>query len=163
MPKFTRKIRGCDLSRLIKSISRLSEMRRGGKPRITITTVMLKDTIGDLPELVKLAKFCEADEVIANNLDYIPTKDLLGLEVFSEKVDPKVDEILNNARVIAKDLGINLAIRPIKFEEALVCAENPLKSCFILAESSNFGLVNRLSTIQDTGLSRPEVPAISVD
>jgi len=80
MPKFTRKIRGCNLSRLIEGISRLSEMR-DGKPRITVTTIMLKDTIGDL-QLVKLAKFCEADEVIANNLDYIPTKDLLGLEVF---------------------------------------------------------------------------------
>jgi len=127
-------IRGCDLSKLIEGILKLSKMRRNNKPKITVTTIMLRSTIEDLPELVKLAKSCGADEVIANNLDYIPTKDLVGLEVFSEKVDPKIVEILDSAKTTARDLGINLAIRPIKLEEALICAENPLKTCFITVD-----------------------------
>ena len=130
-PEIHERVRGCELSELVEGIESLSKARRNRKPKIVITTIMFKDTVKDLPELVRLAKNCGADEVIANNLDYIPTKELFGLEVFSEEEDPEIARVAENAKKLAKELGVNLAIRPLKLEECVVCAENPIKSCLI--------------------------------
>lgn len=127
--KTHRKIRGCKLSDLLENIKMLSNIK--GKPKITLVTIMLKDTINDLPKLVKIAKEVGADEVIANNLDYIPSQDLTGLEVFSEKENREILNAIGKAEELARRLGISFFAKPIKLEEVLVCAENPIESCLI--------------------------------
>ncbi len=130
--KTHRKIRGCKLSDLLENIRMLSNIR--GKPKITLVTMMLKDTINDLPKFVEMAKDVGADEVIANNLDYIPSPDLTGLEVFSEKENREVLNVIRKAEELAKRLGISFFAKPIKLEEALVCAEDPISSCLITVD-----------------------------
>ena len=130
-PEIHKKIRKCELSELVEGIESLSKARRNGKPKIVITTIMFKDTVKDLPDLVRLAKNCGADEVIANNLDYIPTGELFGLEVFSERENSEIAKDVENAKKLAEELGVNLVVRPLKLEECVVCAENPVKNCLI--------------------------------
>lgn len=110
-----------------------SESRKRN-PKIVVATMMLKGTIDTLPEMVDFAVECGADEVIANNLDYIPSKELLGQEVFGEKADTKVEEIINQTEEKAKDAGIKFVAKPRVMEELLVCAENPVDNCFVTVD-----------------------------
>ncbi len=126
-----RRIRKCRLSDLLENVRLLSELRKDKKPKITLVTMMLRETIHDLPKLVELAKDVNADEVIANNLDYVPSKDLIDEIVFSESENPEFSEVISEAKVLADELGITFVAKPIRLEEALVCAENPIKSCLI--------------------------------
>ncbi len=126
-----RRVRGCSLSDLLENVRLLSELRKGERPKVTLVTMMLKETIHDLPKLIELAKDVGADEVIANNLDYVPSEDLIDEVVFSEKENPEFSEIIGEAKVLADELGITFVAKPIKLEEALVCAENPIRSCLI--------------------------------
>ncbi len=124
-------IRGYDLNELFDSIRVLSNLKKNGKPKIVINTIMLKDTIHELPEFVRIAKELGVDEVIANNLDYIPKKELSDLKVYSNEVKNEYIHVVNRAKALARELNVNLAVRPLRIEEALVCAENPIRNCFI--------------------------------
>ncbi len=126
-----KRIRGFPLSELLENVEILSGLRRGDRPRITLVTMMLKDTISELPKLVELARDVGADELIANNLDYIPSERLLGLEVFSERENERFSKVIKEAEALAKELGVKFLAKPIKLEEVLVCAENPIRNCLV--------------------------------
>ena len=125
-------VRKCDLEVIKRNIRLISENR--GKTRIVVTTIMMRDTVDGLPKMIDFASECGADEVIANNLDYIPSESLTGLKVFGSKPDRRIGEILEKTRKIAEDVGINFVARPIVMEEALVCAENPIENCLITVD-----------------------------
>ncbi len=125
-PDVHRSVRRSKLEKILDNVKLLSE--RKDKPKIVFNTLMMKNTVKQLPELVKLAFECGADEVIANNLDYIPAEYLFQFKVFSSD-DAK--EYVHEASVLAEKLGIKFVARPLKLEEALVCAENPIKNCLI--------------------------------
>jgi MoaA/NifB/PqqE/SkfB family radical SAM enzyme len=126
-------IRGCNLNDLLQNIELLSERRRSGKPKIVVVTMMLKDTIRSLPKVVEIAKKRGADEVIANNLDYIPHESLVGREVFTDGPNP-YSKIIERASIEAKRKGIRFVAKPVRLEEALMCAENPLRNCLITVD-----------------------------
>lgn len=126
-------IRGCKLEKLKENVKLVSE-QRGKRPKIVIATIMLKNTVEQLPDIVDLAHECGADEVIANNMDYIPSEQLIGMEVFGSNPDLCVEEQIRKAEKKANELGINFVAKPVKLEEALVCAEDPIKNCFITVD-----------------------------
>jgi len=126
-PDIHKKVRKCDLHAIIEGIKMISQKN---KCKVVITTLMLKDTVKDLPDLVKLAKYCGADEVIANNLDYIPTKDLLKLKVFSEN-NSEIIKCIEKAKNVANELGIKLVVKYLNLQECTICAENPIDGCLI--------------------------------
>ncbi|MEM1578148.1 MAG: radical SAM protein [Archaeoglobaceae archaeon] len=126
------KIRGAKLQKIAENITLLTARKK--RPRIVIATLMMKRAVEELPQLVQFASSVGADEVVANNLDYIPSKELMGEEVFSEVVDSSVAQKIRIAEMKAKEVGIGFTPRPIKLEEALICAENPLKNCFITVD-----------------------------
>ncbi len=130
------KIRRCKLEEITDGIKLLSEQRSKKKPKITVVTMMLKDTIETLPQIVELASECGADEVIANNLDYIPSRELVGMEVFTseETVRPEIVRHIRMAEERARELGVDFTHRPVRMEEVLVCAENPVKNCLITVD-----------------------------
>ncbi len=123
-----RKIRKCSLYDIIDNIKILSEMRKDKGQKIIIATMMLKDTYRDLPEIVEMAKNCGADEIIANNLDYIPSKELESQALFLQDFDYRPIKV---AKDRAKKIGIKLIVKPLKVEELLLCPENPLENCLI--------------------------------
>ena len=125
-------VRGFELEKLKERIKLVSKQDK--RPKIVIATMMLRSTIGKLPEIVDFAYECGADEVIANNMDYIPSENLVGMEVFGENPDPGVLELIKKAEDRAKELGINFVAKPVKLEEALVCAENPVENCLVTVD-----------------------------
>ncbi len=125
-------VRGFELEKLKEKIKLVSGQSK--RPKIVIATMMLRNTIGKLPEIVDLANECGADEVIANNMDYIPSENLVGMEVFGEKPDPGVLDLIKKAEDRAKELGIKFVAKPVKLEEALVCAENPIENCLVTVD-----------------------------
>lgn len=133
-PKVQSAVRGFSLEKLRRGIKLVSENRKRKRPKIVIATMMLKSTIDALPEMVDFAIECGADEIVANNLDYIPSKELLGQEVFGEKVNAKVEEIIGQTEKKAKDAGIKFVAKPRVMGEAIVCAENPVDNCFVTVD-----------------------------
>ncbi len=125
-------VRGFELEKLKEKIKLVSEQDK--RPKIVIATMMLRNTVGKLPEIVDLAHECGADEVIANNLDYIPSENLVDMGVFGENPDPGVLELIKKAEERAKELGINFVAKALKLEEVLVCAENPIENCLVTVD-----------------------------
>jgi MoaA/NifB/PqqE/SkfB family radical SAM enzyme len=128
-------VRGFNLEKLKRNIKLVSESRKAkSKPKIVIATMMLKNTIETLPRIVDFALECGADEVIANNLDYIPSQSLIGQEVFGLQSNQQVEEILDQIKMKAKDAGIRFVAKQVVMDEALVCAENPVDNCLITVD-----------------------------
>mgnify|MGYP001772583101 CR=1 FL=1 len=127
-----REVRKTRLEDLAEEVMTISSLKR--RPKIVVATLMMKNTISELPRLVEFAKSIGADEVIANNLDYIPSRDLVGLEIFSKNPSEEHLRTIELARRKAEELKIRFVARPIKMEEALVCAENPMRNCFVTVD-----------------------------
>ncbi len=122
------KIRKCRLEGIKDGIKLLSEQRSSKKPKIVLVTMMMKDTIKGLPQIIELASECGADEVIANNLDYIPSGEMVGEDVLNY---PSANRYIKMAEKTAAEYGIDFTARPTTMEEALICAENPIENCLI--------------------------------
>ncbi|WP_457550404.1 radical SAM/SPASM domain-containing protein [Archaeoglobus sp.] len=118
-----KKIRRCSLDELKENIKAVSS-----KVPVTLVFMMLKDTYLELPQIVEMAKELGAKEVIANNLDYIPSKELESQAIFLQSVDEKP---ISDAKVKAEKLGVKLTVKLTRMEEVLVCAENPINNCLI--------------------------------
>lgn len=127
-----KEVRKTKIDDIAEKIKKIASLRK--RPKIVIATHMMKNTIQELPKLVEFAKSVGADELIANNLDYIPSKALLGFEVFSESPNDEYLRLIEMAKNKAEEVKIKFVARPIKLEEALVCAENPIKNCFITVD-----------------------------
>jgi len=126
-------LRHFSLDRLREGIKGVSECRSGKKPRIVVATIMLRNVIEKLPKLVEFAAECGADEVVANNLDYIPSEELVGMEVFGLGAE-ETEKFIEMAKNEAEALGIKFVARGRVLEEALVCAENPVESCVVTVD-----------------------------
>lgn len=127
-----RNVRKSELFQIAENIELLTSEKK--RPKIVIATLMMKNTIHELPKLVELAKKVGADQLIANNLDYIPSRDLVGMEIFSENPDERFLQIIAEAEKRAKELGIEFTAKPIKLEEAILCTENPLRNCLVTVD-----------------------------
>ncbi|WP_202319887.1 radical SAM/SPASM domain-containing protein [Archaeoglobus neptunius] len=127
-------VRKSSLEKILNGIKTLSEQRVNKRPRIVIPTLMLRNTIKSLPQLIDLAHQHGADEVIANNFDYIPTRHHARFRVFGTKASPEVEEAISEAEKRAEELGIGFTARPRVMEEALVCAENPVNNCLVTVD-----------------------------
>ncbi|MET1124247.1 MAG: radical SAM protein [Archaeoglobaceae archaeon] len=128
-----RSVRGCELDRLKENIRLVSELR-SKKPKIVIATMMLRSTIPSLPKIVEFAADCGADEVVVNNLDYVPAKELADEVVFGWEPEAEAEKVLHEAYNLASQLGVKFAAKPLVMEEALVCAENPVENCFVTVD-----------------------------
>ncbi len=121
-----KRIRKCSLEELKEKIRVVSD-----KVSVTLAFMMLRDTYEELPQIVEIAKNVGAKEVIANNLDYIPAKELESQAIFLQRVDEKPIEL---AILRAREMGIKLTVKSIRLEEVLVCAENPIENCLVTVD-----------------------------
>ncbi len=118
-----RKIRKTSLEDLLIKVEGISS-----DVDVTLAFMMMKDTYHELPDIVEIAKRIGAKTVIANNLDYIPVKELEKQAIFLQEVDYKPIEV---AKIKAEKLGVKLIVKDVKMEEVLVCAENPIDNILI--------------------------------
>ncbi|AEH44704.1 Radical SAM domain protein [Thermodesulfatator indicus DSM 15286] len=126
-----RNIRKCALKPIIEEVKFIA--RQKTRPKLVLSTVMMRSTIEELPDLIELAKDCGVDEVIANNLDYIPSTTLAEEAIFwlSPNEKEHFNQIIAQARQKAEKLEIAFEAKPLKAEEVIICAERPHESCLI--------------------------------
>lgn len=126
---------GSSYERLLSRIRMMSKGRKGEKPVIAITFQLTRENIEELSSVVKLAYELGADEVIAPNVDYVPSKEVEKMVIFScSKPDKNFLRKIEEVEKIAKELGIIFGKRSLEMMESPICAEDPLESSFISVE-----------------------------
>jgi MoaA/NifB/PqqE/SkfB family radical SAM enzyme len=123
---------GSSYERLLSRIRMISKGRKGKKPIIAITFQLTRDNIEELSSVVKLAYELGVDEVIAPNVDYVPSREVEKMVVFScPRMDKNFLRKIEEAEKTAGELGIVFGRRSLEMLEIPVCAEDPLESAFI--------------------------------
>lgn len=118
---------GAGLDRTLASLADLVQRRqRRRRPRVQLAVLLVRDTVDDLPGVVRLAAEAEADAVLVNHLDCTPTNALWKLAVFSDA------EALRAARAAVQEAtrearrhGIQLRPPSLAPREMLTCDLDP--------------------------------------
>lgn len=125
---------GSSLKKLVENIKTLSALKlriKTEKPKLVLSFLMTKTNIKELSEAIELAKDTGANELVATNLDYTPTKIQDDLKAFScDRVNPDFKISIEQAKKRAEGLKIPLRVYPLEMEEVLMCELNPLKIVF---------------------------------
>jgi len=112
-----RKLRGGRLEDIVEGIEKYGA---------SVAVVMMRSNVEDLPAMVEFCGRHGVRELILNNLDYVPSKELEGEAVFLTKYGL---EYVHEATELGRRLGVKVHVRPLEMEEALACAE--FGSCLI--------------------------------
>lgn len=158
-PQTHRAIRvGSDLTQILDNLRcflDLRAQRRVSHPKVEIFFLMTKTNMAELPAVVDLTASMGADELVATNLDYVPTEDQDGLKAFACESQSKafasaVEEAHNKAKVA----GIVFRAYPLEAEEVAICDANPLRILFVSCDG-------KVSPCTYLGLSgQTEIPRV---
>ncbi len=131
---------GSSFERLVEALRRFvgqKARRKSAVPKVEIFFLMTKTNLAELPRAVELAATLGADELVATNLDYVITPQLDQLKVFAPSPPmPEYREAMEEARTLARRVGIGFRPYPLEPREMAVCDLNPLKILFISADGS---------------------------
>jgi MoaA/NifB/PqqE/SkfB family radical SAM enzyme len=109
--------------------------RRSRRPKVEIFFLMTTTSIAELPEAAELAASVGADELVATNLDYVPTAVQDELRVFGRRLHgTESRRAVAEARVRAGRAGLAFRAYPLDLAEAAVCDANPLKVLFVSSD-----------------------------
>lgn len=101
-------------------------------PLLELHFLMMRANIHELPEFVRLAASLGADEVVATNLVYAPTREIEAQRVFAESPDPHHLALVAEAEREAKRLGITLRAYPLTMDaNILECDARPTEAAYI--------------------------------
>jgi MoaA/NifB/PqqE/SkfB family radical SAM enzyme len=131
--------RGARFDEVIENVSALRDLiasRQGRGPRMMMVFVMMVGelrNVHELPAFVELAHSLGVEQVIAKNLDVILKDADDQRRFFSHTAEPdqEIEQVLAEARLRAKTLGIKLRFYSLRPQEVTVCEHNPLQSLFI--------------------------------
>jgi MoaA/NifB/PqqE/SkfB family radical SAM enzyme len=125
---------GSDFKRLIdnvKTLSALKAEKKTERPKLVLSFLMTKTNIKELPEAIESAKDMGANELVATNLDYTPTKIQDDLKAFScDKGTLDFKNSVDQAKKRAEELKVPFRVYPLEMEEVLMCELNPLQIVF---------------------------------
>jgi MoaA/NifB/PqqE/SkfB family radical SAM enzyme len=125
---------GSNFKRLIdnvKTLSALKAEKKTERPKLVLSFLMTKTNIKELPEAIESAKDMGANELVATNLDYIPTKIQDDLKAFScDRATLDFKNSVDQAKKRAEELKIPFRVYPLEMEEVLMCELNPLQIVF---------------------------------
>jgi MoaA/NifB/PqqE/SkfB family radical SAM enzyme len=121
---------GCSLDQVCANISYLCQLKP--RPKVHLVMQMMKPNLEELPELVTLAARLGVDEVVAPNLDYIPTAEVDTLKAFSFSPDLHQIELTQEAQRKGKELGVKVHIYPLRPSyDVLMCDADPVHNIWI--------------------------------
>ena len=116
----------------IKAFNKLKLKMDSSNPKLVLSFLMTKKNIAELPEAVSLAKDTGVNEIVATNLDYIPTQVQDALRVFScDGADSNIKNSIDIAMKKAKKIKLPFRVYPLEMEEVIMCELNPLQIVFI--------------------------------
>lgn len=126
----------CDFNTILKNVRCLIELRKtlGSSVRVIASYLMMKQNVCELPDFIRLCNSLGMDEIVINNLTYIPSKALYDCKVFScygEKLDKNVKRCIDEAKRVANELGQKVFIYNIECVELANCPEEPTRTMFI--------------------------------
>jgi MoaA/NifB/PqqE/SkfB family radical SAM enzyme len=120
---------------LVTNVARLAELKlqRGCKtPWLEMHFLMTRDNFVQLPDFVELAARLGADEVVATNLTYAPTRDIDQRRVFGDRIPESHAEILAQAKAKANKYDLPARIYPLEMEKlVMMCDSRPDETVFI--------------------------------
>lgn len=124
-----------DWDRLLNSITNLSEQKRRlglNTPWLEIHFLMTCTNLEELPELVRLAANLGADEIVATNLTYTPTKELDDLRAFGPQPPEYAEALYSEAHRLANEYGLKINLYPLGIQDqVMVCDAKPQETVFI--------------------------------
>ena len=123
-----------DWHQLCRQVEQLAELRRKGDYRLRIGLHFLMTCTNwvELPAFVRLAARLGADEVVATNLTYTPTRRLDELKAFGEIILEEQQAVLEEACRFARETGLRLHIYPLQMNhQTLECDARPQETIFI--------------------------------
>jgi len=148
---------GSDLLQILNNLRRLLDLRARQKvphPKVEIFFLMTKTNMAELPAVVDLTASMGADELVATNLDYVPTEDQNGLKAFAcHSLRQAFASAIEDAKGRAKAAGLAFRAYPLDPEEVAVCDANPLKILFVSCDG-------KVSPCTYLGLGLLEIPRI---
>jgi len=126
----------CGFDVVLRNVKYLIGLRKvlGSNIRVIASYLMMKQNVAELPSFVRLCNGLGIDEVVINNLTYIPSRALYDCKVFScygESVDKGVRYYVEEARRVAKELGQRVFIYSVECGELANCPEEPTRTVFI--------------------------------
>lgn len=126
---------GSDFRKLAAHVERIARLRKERgltAPTIELHFLMLRANIHELPEFVRLAASLGADQVVATNVAYAPTREIDALRVFAESPDPRHVALVAEAEREAKRLGITFHAYPLTMDQNILeCDAQPTETAFV--------------------------------
>jgi len=125
---------GSDFEQLVEDIKGLSDLKtktKSGTPKITLSFLMTRINIDELPDIVHLSKEMNVDELVATNLDYAPTAVQDVLRLFScTAMNGGFKKVVERAEKEAGKNKMPFRVYPLDMEEVVMCEMNPLRIIF---------------------------------
>jgi MoaA/NifB/PqqE/SkfB family radical SAM enzyme len=101
-------------------------------PLLELHFLMLRDNIHELPEFVRLAASLGADEIVATNVVYAPTREIEAQRVFAESPEPQHLALVAEAEREAKRLGVTFRAYPLTMDyNILECDAQPTETAYV--------------------------------
>ena len=127
---------GCDFNTVVKNVKTLVETRKriGGDAKVVASFIALSANIHELPDFIELSHHLGIDEVVIDNLTYIPTRSMYTWKVFADITEqtPRVcQRIINAALKKGKELGVKVFAYSLTSWELAECPERPTETIFI--------------------------------
>ncbi len=113
----------------IRNFIKIKESLNSKTPRTSITFVMMKKNIHELPLIVRWAKELNIDVLVAKNFNVLTNEQDIEQVVFTHDqynqhdntFIKKRDQIIADSRSLAKNLNMNLVVNPIKINVINKC------------------------------------------
>ena len=120
-----------ELVNTVRTLQRLRERKRSGRPRVHMVFLLLRDNLCDLPELPRLARDLGIGEIILTNLIHVTTAWQDTQKVFSCSGAAEAEPVIASAVEAARALGIRMKRPSLVPRPVTVCDENPLQNLYI--------------------------------
>ncbi len=126
---------GSNFRQLVANVERITRLKKERALKTLLVEVhflMLRANIHELPEFVRLAAALGADEAVATNVVYTPTRAIAAQRVFGMSPDPHHRALVDQAEREARRLGITLRVYPLTMDyNILECDARPTEAVYI--------------------------------
>lgn len=116
-----------------REIAAASRARRLPRPRVHAVFLMMRENVGELPEVPELARRMGAEEIVLTNLVDVSDPWQDGQRVFGDGGEEALAEVLAETERRARAAGLGLRRPSLSPRVTPVCEENPLRNLFVTA------------------------------
>jgi short-subunit dehydrogenase/MoaA/NifB/PqqE/SkfB family radical SAM enzyme len=125
---------GSNFTKVCENLGRISDLRRGGKPKTMINFVLMNINFDQVEGIVKLAKELKVDQVNFKQCDVIRGERGKGFGLFQSEETRELRRMrkaLDKAITLANKLGVKTTSFPFTPKQKPVCDQDPRDSMFI--------------------------------